>query len=65
MQVDNNLCSNEPTAMSIQLEIEQKKWQPKQEPIKQKRARTAPSYNQDVCSSNLEVYHYNLLNPNN
>jgi hypothetical protein len=62
MQVDNNLCSNEPTAMSIQLEIEQKKWQPKPQPKQPiKRART--SYNQNVCSSNLETYIFNQLNP--
>jgi len=63
MQVDNNFCSNEPTAMSIQLEIEQKKWQPKPQPKQPiKRART--SFNQDICSTNLEVYQHNLLNPN-
>jgi hypothetical protein len=63
MQVDNNLYSNEPTAMSIQLEIEQKKWQPKPQPNQPiKCARTF--YNQDVCSTVYEVYQHNLLNPN-
>ena len=62
MQVDNNLCSNEPTAMSIQLEIEQKKWQPKPE-HKQPTKRARTSYNQNVCSSNLETYIFNQLNP--
>lgn len=65
MLKDNNLCSNEPTLKSIQLENEQRNCKPQPERKKKfKRARTAPSYNQNVCSSNLEVYHYNLLNPN-
>lgn len=64
MQVDNKFYSNEPTAMSIQLEIEQRHWQPKHEPKPTfKRART--SFNQDICSSVLEVYNHNLLNPIN
>ena len=64
MQVDNNLCSNEPTAMSIQLEIEQRHWQPKPEPKPTfKRAKT--TFNQNVCSTVYEVYQHNLLNPNN
>ena len=63
MLVDNNLYSNEPTAMSIQLEIEQRNWQPKPEPKPTiKRAKT--TFNQNVCSSVFEVYLHNLLNPN-
>jgi len=63
MQVDKNLYSNEPTAMSIQLEIEQRNWQPKAEPVPIiKRAKT--SFNQNVCSTVYEVYQHNLLNPN-
>ena len=63
MQVDNNFYSNEPTAMSIQLEIEQRNWQPKPQP-KQTFKRAKTSFNQNVCSSVFEVYLHNLLNPN-
>lgn len=50
--------------MSIQLEIEQRNWQPKAEPGPTiKRAKT--SFNQNVCSTVYEVYQHNLLNPNN
>jgi len=63
MQVDKDLYSNEPTAMSIQLEIEQRNWQPKAEPGSTiKRAKT--SFNQNVCSTVYEVYIHNFLNPN-
>ena len=61
MQVDKKLYSNEPTAMSIQLEIEQRNWQPKAEPGQViKRAKT--TFNQNVCSTVYEVYIHNLLN---
>ena len=53
----------EPTAMSIQLEIEQRNWKPQPEkPPKFKRGKTALSYNQDVCSTVEEVYIFNQLN---
>lgn len=66
LDYDKTLYSCEPTEKSIWLANEQKNWQPpKEKPTEKKKGKSAPAYDANVCSTNLEVYQYNLLNPNN